>query len=31
MWLAEHEPRTWALVEEGRYAVGTVDSYLSPG
>ncbi len=27
-WLAEHEPRTWALVEEGRYAVGTVDSYL---
>ena len=28
MWLAEHEPHTWALVEEGRYAVGTVDSYL---
>ena len=28
MWLAEHEPQTWALVEEGRYAVGTVDSYL---
>ena len=28
MWLAEHEPRTWGLVEEGRYAVGTVDSYL---
>ncbi len=27
-WLAEHEPRTWALVESGRYAVGTVDSYL---
>jgi glycerol kinase len=27
-WLAENEPRTWALVEEGRYAVGTVDSYL---
>ena len=27
-WLAEEEPRTWALVEEGRYAVGTVDSYL---
>jgi glycerol kinase len=27
-WLAEHEPRTWGLVEEGRYAVGTVDSYL---
>ena len=28
MWLAEHEPQTWALVEQGRYAVGTVDSYL---
>jgi glycerol kinase len=28
MWLAEHEPRTWRLVAEGRYAVGTVDSYL---
>jgi glycerol kinase len=28
MWLAEHEPNTWALVESGRYAVGTVDSYL---
>ncbi|HET6562730.1 MAG TPA: glycerol kinase GlpK [Marmoricola sp.] len=27
-WVAEHEPRTWGLVEEGRYAVGTVDSYL---
>jgi glycerol kinase len=27
-WLAENEPRTWGLVEEGRYAVGTVDSYL---
>lgn len=27
-WLAEHEPNTWALVEDGRYAVGTVDSYL---
>jgi glycerol kinase len=27
-WLAENEPRTWALVQEGRYAVGTVDSYL---
>jgi len=27
-WLAEHEPRTWDLVEQGRYAVGTVDSYL---
>ena len=28
IWLAEHEPHTWALVEDGRYAVGTVDSYL---
>jgi glycerol kinase len=28
LWLAEHEPHTWALVEQGRYAVGTVDSYL---
>jgi glycerol kinase len=28
MWLAEHEPRTWGLVESGRYAIGTVDSYL---
>jgi len=28
MWLAEHEPNTWALVQSGRYAVGTVDSYL---
>ena len=28
MWLAEHEPNTWALVKDGRYAVGTVDSYL---
>ncbi|GAA2117132.1 glycerol kinase GlpK [Nocardioides bigeumensis] len=27
-WIAEHEPRTWDLVEEGRYAAGTVDSYL---
>jgi glycerol kinase len=27
-WLKESEPRTWALVEEGRYAIGTVDSYL---
>jgi glycerol kinase len=29
MWLAEHEPHTWALVESGRYAIGTVDSYLT--
>ena len=28
MWLAEEEPNTWALVRDGRYAVGTVDSYL---
>jgi glycerol kinase len=27
-WLKENEPRTWALVDQGRYAVGTVDSYL---
>jgi glycerol kinase len=27
-WIREHEPQTWALVESGRYAVGTVDSYL---
>ncbi len=27
-WLAEHEPHTWALVQDGRYAIGTVDSYL---
>jgi glycerol kinase len=27
-WLAENEANTWALVEDGRYAVGTVDSYL---
>ena len=28
VWLAENEPHTWANVESGRYAVGTVDSYL---
>jgi glycerol kinase len=28
MWLAENEPQTWALVQAGRYAIGTVDSYL---
>jgi len=28
MWLAENEPNTWALVGKGRYAIGTVDSYL---
>lgn len=27
-WLAENEPHTWALVNSGRYAIGTVDSYL---
>jgi glycerol kinase len=27
-WLRENEPHTWALVEQGRYAIGTVDSYL---
>ncbi|MDX6324089.1 MAG: glycerol kinase [Nocardioidaceae bacterium] len=27
-WIAENEPHTWSLVEDGRYAVGTVDSYL---
>ena len=27
-WLRENEPNTWALVESGRYAIGTVDSYL---
>ena len=26
VWLQENEPHTWALVEQGRYAVGTVDS-----
>ncbi len=28
IWLAENDPNTWALVESGRYAVGTVESYL---
>jgi glycerol kinase len=28
LWLRENEPHTWALVESGRYAIGTVDSYL---
>jgi glycerol kinase len=27
-WLIVHEPHTWALVTAGRYAVGTVESYL---
>src|SRR3954454_20795651 len=28
VWLAEEQPHTWSLVQSGRYAVGTVDSYL---
>lgn len=28
VWIAENEPHTWALVESGRYAIGTIDSYL---
>ena len=28
VWLARNEPHTWALVEQGRYAIGTIDSYL---
>jgi len=27
-WVAEHEPHVWALVAEGRYAVGGLASYL---
>ncbi|HUA42867.1 MAG TPA: glycerol kinase GlpK [Streptosporangiaceae bacterium] len=27
-WLAENEPETWAGVQDGTLAVGTVDSYL---
>src|SRR3546814_20183757 len=27
MWLAEHEPNTWAMAESGRYATGPVESY----
>jgi len=27
-WLAEHDPRTWRHVADGRHALGTVDSYL---
>src|SRR5206468_1091350 len=27
-WLRENEAGLWAQVEQGRYAVGTVDSYL---
>lgn len=28
VWLRENEPHTWDLVASGRYAIGTVDSYL---
>ncbi|WP_134323003.1 FGGY family carbohydrate kinase [Cumulibacter soli] len=28
MWIARNEPEVWAGVTSGRYAVGTVDSYL---
>lgn len=28
MWVRENEPEVWAGVESGRYAFGTVDSYL---
>ncbi|UDY22513.1 glycerol kinase GlpK [Nocardioides sp. Kera G14] len=28
VWIQENEPHTWALVESGRYAIGTIDSYL---
>ena len=27
-WLAENDQRTWSHVEDGRHAIGTVDSYL---
>ncbi|HVA59990.1 MAG TPA: glycerol kinase GlpK [Mycobacteriales bacterium] len=27
-WLAEHDPATWSGVRDGRFALGTVDSYL---
>jgi glycerol kinase len=28
MWVRNHEPHLWAQVEEGRVAIGTVDSFL---
>ncbi len=28
MWIRHHEPNVWAQVEQGRVALGTVDSYL---
>ena len=27
-WVREHDPATWANIESGRVAIGTVDSYL---
>ena len=27
-WVREHDPITWAQVESGRVAIGTIDSYL---
>lgn len=27
-WVREHDPATWAQVEAGRVAIGTIDSYL---
>ena len=28
LWIAENEPRTWRYVQDGRVALGTIDSYL---
>ncbi|MSY52614.1 MAG: glycerol kinase, partial [Actinobacteria bacterium] len=28
LWIAENEPRTWRYVDDGRIALGTIDSYL---
>ncbi|MEY2989545.1 MAG: glycerol kinase GlpK, partial [Actinomycetota bacterium] len=28
MWIRSHEPHLWAQVDDGRVAMGTVDSYL---
>lgn len=28
MWIAEHEPEVWQGVLDGRFVIGTVDSYL---
>ncbi len=27
-WVREHDPAAWAMVESGRAAIGTIDSYL---